>query len=48
VPAEERDVGPEAVVHTYGVVVAGPEDSQGQTVEAEGHWLWNVDGDRTS
>jgi hypothetical protein len=44
--AVERDVGAEVVARTYDVVVAGV-DSQGQTVEAEGRWLWNV-YDRTS
>jgi hypothetical protein len=46
--AAERDVGEEAERRTYDVVVAGPEDNQGLTVEAEGRWPWNVDGDRTS
>jgi hypothetical protein len=46
--AGERDAGAGAVARTDGAVAAGPEDSQGQTVVAEGRWPWNVDGDRKS
>lgn len=45
--AGDELAGVRDVVRTYGVVVAR-EDCQGQAVEAEGRWLWKVDGDRTS